>query len=121
MWEIITREKPFDPKSPIEAAGAVALERKRPPFPHGIPPKVRSLIEDCWTEQPSERIHVEEIIESIGEICHDRIAETWLDSPTGHPVYKQVLVEETDPKIANPPTQQKKKSFMKGIFRSKLS
>jgi serine/threonine protein kinase len=120
MWEIITREKPFDPQSPIEAAGAVALEGKRPPFPEGIPSNVRTLIEECWTEQPSERMKVEQIIESIGEISGDMTAESWLAAPTGHPVYKQAIAGEEPARThMNAPPQQKKKSLMQGLFRKK--
>ncbi len=119
MWEMISREKPFDAKSPIEAAGAVALEGKRPPFPEGIPSNVRTLLEGCWADKSMERISVEQIIESIGEISQDMIAESWLAAPTGHPVYKKVAVDDTTRKIENTPTKQKKKTLMKGMFRKK--
>ncbi len=120
MWEIITREKPFDPKSPIEAAGAVALEGQRPPFPEGIPSKVRTLIEECWVEQPHERTTLDQVIETIGELSHDMAAESWLAAPTGHPVYKQVVaVEDAAQGIVSAPPQQKKKTLMQGLFKKK--
>ena len=119
LWEMISRERPFDAKSPIEAAGAVALEGKRPPFPEGIPLNVRTLIEGCWAEQSIERMKIEQIIESIGEISRDKIAESWLAAPTGHPVYKKVPVDDTTRKIKNTLPQQKKKTLMKGMFRKK--
>ncbi len=118
MWEIITRERPFHSKSPIEAAVAVALEGKRPPFPDGIPPNLRTLIDECWAEIPSERMKVEKIIEIISEISHDTIAESWLAAPTGHPAYKQAA-EDTPLRIIGAPPQQKKKTSIMGLFRKK--
>jgi mitogen-activated protein kinase kinase kinase 11 len=97
LWEMITREAPFKKLSQIEAAGSVALEGKRPPFPKGIPSYVKSMIEKCWTEKPDQRMSVEELIKTLDEIELNLTDESksWLDAPNGHPVY-DVLEEEED-------------------------
>mmetsp|Transcript_26595 Transcript_26595/g.50428 ORF Transcript_26595/g.50428 Transcript_26595/m.50428 type:complete len:284 (+) Transcript_26595:934-1785(+) len=122
MWEIITHEKPFEPKSQIEAAGSVALEGKRPPFPNDIPHNVKSLIEMCWADVPTERMEVEHIIKCLDDLSNDTVVASWLAAPTGHPVYKQEVVQE---KVQpSTPTgglkvQQKKKGSAMNIFRKK--
>merc|ERR1712183_948798 len=87
MWEIITREKPFEPKSQIEAAGSVAIEGSRPPFPGDIPLTVKVLIEKCWAEKPAERMEVELIIKCLDELKGNMAAVSWLAASAGHPVY----------------------------------
>lgn len=90
MWETITREKPFEPKSQIEAAASVASDGERPPFPDGTPLGVRFLIEKCWAGDPAKRMDMKKIIESLDGLSKNTYAESWLAAPKGHPVYKQV-------------------------------
>jgi len=118
MWEIITREKPFEPQSQIEAAGSVALEGKRPPFPNGIPLTVKTLIENCWAEKPDERMEVELLIKRLDELGSDMMAQSWLAAPAGHPVYKKVVQEEPQSTKVH---QKKKVSVLKSglLFRKK--
>eukprot|EP00578_Thalassiosira_sp_NH16_P006022 CAMPEP_0181137074 /NCGR_PEP_ID=MMETSP1071-20121207/33517_1 /TAXON_ID=35127 /ORGANISM="Thalassiosira sp., Strain NH16" /LENGTH=705 /DNA_ID=CAMNT_0023223815 /DNA_START=158 /DNA_END=2278 /DNA_ORIENTATION=- len=124
MWEIITREKPFEPKSQIEAAGSVALEGKRPPFPMGIPLAVKELIEKCWAGKPGDRIEVEHIIKCLDELGNSMAASSWLASPTGYPVYRKQVVAKDKPEYGTPhdngKMNKKKKSLLKnGLFRKK--
>lgn len=125
MWEMITREKPFETKSQIEAAGAVALEGKRPPLPEETPTIVRTMIEKCWAEEPSERMKLDRIIEYIDELCKDIAAISWLDAPLGYPVYKeQSIIDNVDRPTINGidvanVKLQRKKSFVSGLFRKK--
>lgn len=89
MWEIITREAPFKNMGQIEAAGSVALEGKRPPFPNGTPGYIKSMIEKCWSEKPEERMTTEEVILTLEEMGNNLTEESksWLNAPYGHPVY----------------------------------
>lgn len=128
MWEIITHERPFEPMGQIEAAGSVALDGKRPPFPESIPPSVRDLIEKCWAEIPSERMEVEQIIQCLGDLSGCMATESWLAAPSGHPVYKEASEKQQYPFIDRPEEVQdvkqkkekKKASMLKsGLFRKK--
>jgi hypothetical protein len=77
----------------VEAAGVVAIEDKRPPFPSGIPGHLQLLIQSCWTRSPKDRMSVASIIEWF-EQASDHLTEeakTWLDAPHGHPVYETKL------------------------------
>eukprot|EP00986_Skeletonema_menzelii_P005782 scaffold2144_cov149-Skeletonema_menzelii.AAC.2 len=75
--------------SQIEAAGSVAIEGKRPPFPEGIPSYIKFMIEKCWTESPKDRMSTEEVIKTLEELENNLSQESrsWLDAPNGHPVY----------------------------------
>ena len=123
MWAIITRETPFAGKGPVEAAGSVALEGKRPPFPIDTPFAVKTLIENCWAEKPSERMDVECLVKSLDELGCNLAIESWLSAPAGHPVYKPALKETPQRGIINngAKVQQKKMSVLKGgaLFRKK--
>jgi len=123
MWAIITHETPFAGKGPVEAAGSVALEGKRPPFPNDTPFTVKTLIENCWAEKPSERMDVECLVKCLGELGCNLVIESWLSAPAGHPVYKPALQETPQRGIINycAKVQQKKVSVLKGgaLFKKK--
>ena len=129
LWEVITREKPFTGMSQIEAAGAVALEKKRPPFPLGIPLNVKALVEKCWAEKQEERIQVEAIIKCLDELGNNIEAANWLSAPRGHPVYSQAVNSQDTPsqtQVSNGEVQQtdraqqKRLSFIPNkLFRKK--
>jgi mitogen-activated protein kinase kinase kinase 11 len=92
-WQLLTRENPFANVSPIEAAGKVALEQARPPFPEGTPPALRNLISTCWAEDPSARLTFEEISTRLGELQLTEEETLWLRAPMGHAVYDQRQVK----------------------------
>lgn len=89
LWQLCTREDPYANISQIEAAGKVALEKARLPFPSGAPESIRSLIRVCWAEHPEERLPFDKIVEKLGDIPQKMTGDEhkWLDAPLGHPVY----------------------------------
>lgn len=89
LWQLCTREDPYANISQIEAAGKVALEKARPPFPKGVPADIQSLISQCWAENPDERIPFEQLTEKLPVLQKSLTASElkWLDTPLGHPVY----------------------------------
>ena len=115
MWEIITRELPFQNLSQIEAAGCVALEGKRPPFPKGIPAQVRLIIEKCWSGKPEERMSTEEVIKAVEDLDMKLSEEskTWLNTPNGHPVYDEREGMNSNRSLP----LEKKKSKRMSLFR----
>jgi len=102
-WQLLTRETPFAPYSSIEAAGKVAIERARPPFPVGIPKPIHDLIQTCWREDPGERMSFPEICTSLQQInLTDPKEIKWLQASMGHPVYDENEDDIVD-QIVNPP------------------
>jgi len=128
MWEVVTHERPFELMSQIEAAGSVAIEGKRPPFPETTPQALRDLIEKCWAEKPGERMEVEQIIKCLGDLSGNAATESWLAAPSGHPVYKEVpqnrqyscVDTPADGQDVKPQPEKKKASMLKSsLFRKK--
>ena len=119
MWEIITREKPFQSKSQIEAAAAVAIEGKRPPFPDDTPTAIKVLIESCWAVKPSDRMKVEDIINCLGTLTSDMAAQEWLSHPKGHQVYAAQDTVDALPINMPPNNKAQKKKRLSSLFRKK--
>ena len=89
-WQLLTHEEPFAKHTHIEAAGMVALEHARPPFPRETPAGVANLIKICWSEDPYERIPFTEIHKELQELNNSLSGEerSWMESAFGHPVYE---------------------------------
>ena len=91
LWQLITREEPFQNKSQIEAAAAVAFENARPPFPDGTPSSVIQFIETCWSNEPDERLPFEQIVPFLRKLETTLTSDeaTWINACLGHPVYRK--------------------------------
>jgi hypothetical protein len=121
MWEMVTHERPFEPMGQIKAAGSVALEGKRPPFPDTIPPAVRDLIEKCWADTPGEMMEVEQIIKCLANLSGCTTTESWPAAPSGHLVYKEAPQKPqyscidwpVDGQDVKPHSEKKKASMLK--------
>lgn len=89
LWQLVTHQVPFQNMSQIEAAGMVAKDHERPPFPEGIPQSIEVLIENCWEEVPSARAPFTEIATILKDIQNSLSEKnkTWLKSANGHRVY----------------------------------
>jgi serine/threonine protein kinase len=90
LWQLITREDPFYDKSPIEAAGKVALELARPAFPEGVPAAVAGLIERCWDEDPNYRWSFDEVSKLLAALQLSDDEREWMQTPSGHQIYEVV-------------------------------
>lgn len=104
LWQLLTREEPFAFSSPIEAAGKVALELARPPFPNKTPIKIQTLIRNCWAEEPEKRLGFEEICKQLRELkITDPEEQRWLQASMGHPAYQY---DQLSPEEVEQPQQQ---------------
>jgi serine/threonine protein kinase len=91
LWQLVTREEPFQDKSQVEAASAVAFEYARPPFPETTPVAVKQLIETCWSNEPDERLTFERVIAELQSIDQSLKADEkkWIEAPLGHSAYRK--------------------------------
>jgi len=115
LWEVLTREVPFAPASPIEAAASVAIEGSRPPMPCGIPRCIDTMLQKCWHENPDERMSVEQITSVFPDLDDELSDEEklWVCAPHGHPVYFQHGDKRREPKqLKKPSGERKKGSFL---------
>jgi len=91
VWQLVTHEIPFQNMSQLEAAGKVAIEDARPPFPANTPELIMALIEMCWSQCPDDRLQFPQIaieLKEIHKVLSDKDKE-WLRSASGHPVYAE--------------------------------
>lgn len=114
-WQLITREVPFGDVSPLEAAGKVALELARPPFPAGTPLGIRELISACWSEEPSQRLLMADVSTRLVELEEKSILTpeeaAWLHAPFGHAVYQTKIKKSSSLaplQVPNPPKLEAK-------------
>ena len=92
LWQLTTRELPYEDKSTFEAAAAVAMESLRPPFPDGVPAAYKALVEACWKDDPAKRPQFEDVVESLFDMEKNNTEEenSWFEAPLGHPSYRKV-------------------------------
>ncbi|KAG2497874.1 hypothetical protein HYH03_004140 [Edaphochlamys debaryana] len=59
IWEMLTRERPWDGVAPLGIAVGVAREQRRLPLsqlpPNRCPPELKALVEQCWDKDPLRR------------------------------------------------------------------
>ncbi|CAI6001345.1 unnamed protein product [Closterium sp. NIES-64] len=60
LWEMATRQVPWDGMNPMQVVGAVGFLEQQLPLPTSIDPVMRLLISDCW-RSPNERPSFDEI------------------------------------------------------------
>jgi mitogen-activated protein kinase kinase kinase 11 len=138
LWQLVTRELPYEKKSTFEAAAAVAMESLRPPFPEGIPEAYKQLVVDCWQDDPVKRPSFEDVANSLMDMDTNYTEEdkAWFEAPLGHPAYRKVHIpkaKEVAPKLKSPEMQSPdcedakhrkgkgQKPFLKGLFARKSS
>ncbi|OHT08347.1 hypothetical protein TRFO_04986 [Tritrichomonas foetus] len=62
LWEMITKKLPFDNLQPAQVIFAVLIDHKRPPIPSDTPQALSEVMQQCWSENPSERPPFEELV-----------------------------------------------------------
>ena len=55
LWNLVTREIPFDIYTPVQAAFAVARDAERPPIPDHIPEYIARIICSSWEQDQLKR------------------------------------------------------------------
>merc|ERR1712137_131792 len=72
LWEILTREEPFQEFDSFEEfRAAVCFRHYRPQIPKNTHPSIQRLIECCWQPNPERRPSFPEIITALDHIIVD--------------------------------------------------
>lgn len=133
LWQLVTREVPYEDRSTFEAAAAVAMESLRPPFPDGIPIEYKKLVEDCWQDDPSKRPQFDDVVSTLIDMEKTNTEDetSWFEAPLGHPAYRKVAerkpkeekVAADEPKPVAPQKKEKvqKPGRLKSLFARKSS
>ncbi|ONK78913.1 uncharacterized protein A4U43_C01F940 [Asparagus officinalis] len=61
MWELLTGEEPYADLHYGAIIGGIVSNTLRPPIPEACDPEWRSLMEQCWAAEPSERPNFSDI------------------------------------------------------------
>lgn len=70
LWEMVTRECPFDDRQPIEIALSVINKDERPQIPAWLGRRFSRIIEHCWIRDPCNRFTFEEMVQEL-ELIED--------------------------------------------------
>jgi len=89
LWELVSERVPWrnELNSLDEYKITVGVSGKRPPVPQNCPPKLLSLIEKCWAQNPKDRLTFAEIAES--NIFHEIIIEDVMKDSEGRKLWGQ--------------------------------
>ena len=86
LFELITREIPFDGWAAERVSALVALRGRRPRLPADTPPMIEEMVQACWGDKPVTRpsfIHVQQQLQrSRDGLSANDLA--WLDAAEGH-------------------------------------
>ncbi|KAF7838888.1 serine/threonine-protein kinase CTR1 [Senna tora] len=65
MWEVLTGEEPYADLHYGAIIGGIVSNTLRPPVPESCDPEWISLMERCWSSEPSERPNFTEIANEL--------------------------------------------------------
>ncbi|XWS23995.1 hypothetical protein CRYUN_Cryun28dG0063100 [Craigia yunnanensis] len=68
LWELITMQEPWSGLSPAQVVGAVAFQNRRLSIPPNTCPKLASLMESCWADDPAQRPSFANIVEALKKL-----------------------------------------------------
>lgn len=55
LWECLTRKVPWGDATGVDVLMLAVLQGDRPPVPEDAPGDLRSLVESCWAQDPTDR------------------------------------------------------------------
>ncbi|KAE8658676.1 Serine/threonine-protein kinase CTR1 [Hibiscus syriacus] len=68
LWELVTMQQPWSGLSPAQVVGAVAFQNRRLAVPPNTSPKLASLMESCWADDPSQRPAFASLVEALKKL-----------------------------------------------------
>jgi serine/threonine protein kinase len=68
LWEIYTRDIPYNNMIPIQAAVSVMNHGLRPQLPKTTPLEYSMLVQDCWNQNPNLRPSFHDILSKLANI-----------------------------------------------------
>mmetsp|Transcript_26920 Transcript_26920/g.59157 ORF Transcript_26920/g.59157 Transcript_26920/m.59157 type:complete len:447 (-) Transcript_26920:619-1959(-) len=67
-WEMLTYQVPFADLGPVQAAFSMALRNERPDLPDYCHPKMKHLIQQCWSANSEDRPSFTQLLKLLGSI-----------------------------------------------------
>ncbi|XP_078571960.1 mitogen-activated protein kinase kinase kinase zak-1-like isoform X3 [Branchiostoma floridae x Branchiostoma japonicum] len=72
VWELLTGEVPFKGVEGFQVAWLVVERNERLTIPSSSPPKLATLMNQCWETDPKKRPTVREILATLEGMMHDK-------------------------------------------------
>ena len=78
LWEMITKQNPFDGLAWAQILCVVVVNKQRPPIPENLDPQLKALITKCWDPDPKKRPSFAEIVRQFtnGEVAYPGTSRT---------------------------------------------
>ncbi|CAM8902390.1 unnamed protein product [Rhodiola kirilowii] len=73
LWELLTGEVPYSQLTPLQAAVGVVQKGMRPSTPKDTHPKLVSLLENCWQQDPTLRPNFSDITPILQDIMRENM------------------------------------------------
>ncbi|XP_060199080.1 serine/threonine-protein kinase CTR1 [Lycium barbarum] len=68
LWELVTLQQPWNGLGPAQVVGAVAFQNRRLTIPQDTSPKLASLMEACWNDDPAQRPSFASIVDTLKKL-----------------------------------------------------
>jgi len=65
MWEVLTRQVPYQGMQPMQIAFGVCQQNLRPPLPPQAPQQLVSVMVQCWAQDPAQRPSFADVLNSL--------------------------------------------------------
>ncbi|GMJ02528.1 hypothetical protein like AT4G24480 [Hibiscus trionum] len=85
LWELVTMQQPWNGLSPAQVVGAVAFQNRRLAIPPNISPKLASLMESCWADDPAQRPSFDNIVEALKKLLKSRLQSMQTEAIANNP------------------------------------
>ncbi|MQM15700.1 hypothetical protein Taro_048650 [Colocasia esculenta] len=89
MWELLTGEEPYADLHYGAIIGGIVNNTLRPPIPESCDPEWRSLLESCWSAEPSERPSFTEIANKLRAMAASIPQKGQVQAQTSAPAHPQ--------------------------------
>lgn len=113
-FEILTQQMPFPKNIDRQHMFQKIINGERPPFPPNIPSNMKELIEQCWSQHPSERPTFDEIFEKLKSDYSYSPEE--VDADEVEDYIESLKFEEIDYDIPNPKSVQDMSKRITDVF-----
>ncbi|KAI3942467.1 hypothetical protein MKW98_013119 [Papaver atlanticum] len=75
LWELVTMQQPWSGLGPGQVVGAVAFQNRRLTIPQNTCPKLVSLMEACWLDDPKQRPSFKDIVDILKKLLKSPVQQ----------------------------------------------
>jgi hypothetical protein len=94
MLQMLTGEAPWAGLGPRQIWTQVAMKRKAPAIPAGLPPTLAAILSDCFTTEPGQRIDSEQLLERLLSLSDETASDARMSLCFSYATLTDYRVEE---------------------------